>query len=279
MPYSFAEADLKKYPALSDTVLFSHADDLSARRHDLAWGLLAKPLRESAATGVALDVCAPAAWQFEGSTSYDQSLEIIILEGQLSLGAAVLAKGDYLQIPAGKGIPAPKTSAAPTRFLMFFDKSIPLKKTGGAVPKVDRNSWLLVRFDDAPWVAGTAMADAGRDDVPLKIKHYKQDPINGSRTYLVAVSPGVKIPWEVHDIDEEAYITQGDYTLAECLPSGSIIGHYKQSGYFYRSAGIAHNGPDSGTQTGVTMLIRTPGPLKVELLSGCRFDGEKLEGT
>jgi len=267
---------------LDQAVFFLHADELQAAPHQLAWQLNTKILRDHPDTGVVLEVETPVNWLTDQSACFDCPVEIIVLDGTLTMADLEIETGDFLQIPKGGHIHPSSSDGA--RFLMFFDKGNPgifykgksqiSAERSDSLPREepDTEKWLFVKEEDSPWVSGTALAEAGVDDVPLKIKHYKQDPDTGARTYLVAVNTGVSIPWEVHDIAEEAYIVEGDYVLAECLPTGSQIGHYRQGGYFYRPAGIAHNGPASGTNSGVIMLIRTPGPLKVELVDGCRFD-------
>lgn len=260
---------------IENAIFFLQADTLSRARHGLVWGLPAKILRDNPETGVALEVYAVAGEQPKQTSSFNRAIEVVLLQGGLSFGSVELVAGDYLRVPAGQPVPEPQSSQG-AKFLIFFDGAGPVANatTSG---DVSTEAWEVVRRDDTAWIAGTAMADAGRDDVPLKIKHYKQDPETGARTYLVAVKPGITIPWEMHDVAEEVYVVDGDYTLAECLPGGSVIGNYTIGGYFYRPPGIAHNGPESGSKTGVTMLIRTPGPLIVELVDGCSFDNDAAQ--
>lgn len=263
---------MSKIEAILDQAVFLlHSGDVQPEPHQLAWQLDAKVLRNHIETGVVLEVSTPASWSAQETISFDCPVEFIMLGGELAFADLSLYKGDFLRIPSGSPI-APPVSKTGGQFLLFFDHGSPISKveTGDVLP--NSAEWLQVKGEDSPWVPGTALAEAGIDNVPLKIKHYKQDPDTGARTYLVAVSPGIVIPWEVHEIAEEAYIIEGDYRLAECLPSGSKVGNYTQGGYFYRPAGIAHNGPESGTKTGVVMLIRTPGPLTVKLVDGCKFD-------
>lgn len=246
-------------------IYFVNADDIAEAPNPLAWGQPAQVLRMDMATGGALRVTVPAGWDAQVPLRYSASLEVIVLKGGLALGPHALAKWDYVRVPAGEEVSGRSESGA--QFLMFFEGTYPFIVS----PDPDHAPvpMTIVKRGAAPWMAGTAMADAGRDDVPLKIKHYKNDPQTGARTYLVAVQPGVTIPWETHAVPEEAYVLEGDYTLAECLPDGEQVGTYHVGGYFYRPPGIAHNGPKSGTQTGTVMLVRTPAALKVDLVDGC----------
>ncbi|MFC7292790.1 DUF4437 domain-containing protein [Hirschia litorea] len=256
-----------------NAIFFLNSKELTSHTHALAWGLPSKTLRQNSETGIALEVTFPEQYNIQAeNVEFNKAVEIFLLEGELQFQDITLNARDFIQIPAGVSIPRPAASKN-ARFLMFFEEgNIEYKSTDTALPLIDASKWLIVRDDENPWVAGEAMKKAGRDDVPLLIKHLKNDPLSGARSHLVSVKPGVIVPWEMHPVAEEAYIIEGDYTLAECLPTGSVVGEYLQGGYFYRPKGIAHSGPKSGTKTGVTMLIRTPGPLEVILLENCPFD-------
>lgn len=252
----------------ADGVFFIHADELKSTMFESVWNLPARSLRNSPITGVALDIDIPAGFRAAEPLIFDRTVELLALDGELTIANLDLASGDYLRIPHGTLV-SPPTSERGSRVLLFADGGYLSATRSNKLTDAEENRIHLVRDTDSPWVAGTAMADAGRDDVPLRIKHFKNDPVTGARMYLVSVAPGISIPWEIHDVAEEAYIVEGDYTLPECFPTGVEIGNYRKGGYFYRPPGIAHNGPASGSKTGVVMLIRTPGPLKVTLVDGC----------
>lgn len=252
--------------ALADAIFFINARDIDAAPGNLVWNLPTRALRNSVTTGIALEMQAAPGWVTTDALVSDDTLELYVLEGALQIDTFDIAQGDYLRFEAGKNIP-PMRSTVGATFLVFSDSTRPSVSLNEA--PTAGVGWTHVRGEQAPWVGGTAMQEAGREDVPLRIKHFRNDPITGARTYLVAVSPGLSIPWEVHDVAEEAYILEGDFTLPECLASGMRVGRYAAGGYFYRPPDIAHNGPLSGTETGVIMLIRTSGPLTVKLVEGC----------
>lgn len=253
-------------PSYQDAVFFINAGDITAIPSPLAWNLPTRYLRDSNVTGVALEAQAAPGWSATDVTISDDTLEVYLLDGDLQVGNVVIAKGDYLRFDVGTAIPALRSDAG-ARFLLFSDTKRP--RVSVNADSAAQSAWTHVRADETPWMAGTAMLEAGRDDVPLRIKHFRNDPRTGARTYLVSVRPGLSIPWEVHDVAEEAYILEGDFTLPECLADGIEVGRYDEGGYFYRPPEIAHNGPQSGTEGGVTMLIRTSGALTVELVEGC----------
>lgn len=254
--------------ALTHAIFFVDSHALPAAPDARVWQLPARVLRDDPSTGIALAITVDAMWSAAATHTYNRDVEFYILDGTLTLNDVTLHARDFAYIPKGN-VFTEITAAKGTRFLLFCEDGDLACAPGDESSHAD--PWHIVRGDDAPWVAGTVLADAGRDDIPLKIQHLKNMPDTGARTYLVAVQPGVSIPWEVHDIAEESYIVEGDYTLAECFPDGPHLGTYTEGGYFYRPAGIPHNGPASGTQKGAVMLIRTPGPLTVDLLDDCPF--------
>lgn len=241
-------------------VFFIHAEDAGQRVHPLSLGLPARVLRDHS-TGSALLINIPPGWAAHGSRRTDQPVELYLLAGELSLDGQLLVAGDWAGLPAGTSV-APVTSDKGAEVLVFADPPVTETAPAGAAVHIVGHAAL-------EWVPGTAMSDAGRDDVPLEILHLKNDPSSGARTYLVRVKAGLSIPWEVHKVAEEAFVVEGDFTIAECLNGVEQVFEYRKGGYFYRPPGIAHNGPRSGTRDGVTMLIRTPGPLTVALVSGC----------
>lgn len=255
-----------KFP--KNSLFFLQANDVDSVPNNLAWGLLVRTLRDNSDTGIALEVTAGSNWAADSSVVFDQAIELMMLKGSLTIGEFEMRSGDFLRIERDSVIARP-TSVSGVTFLLFIDNGNPTVSVVADPHAASMDRWLFVSGEASPWVAGTAMAEVGRDDVPLKIKHFKQDSQTGARTYLVAVQPGISIPWEKHDVAEEAYIVEGDYRLAECIDGNAIIGDYVQGGYFYRPPGIAHNGPESGSKTGAVMLIRTPAPLTVILVDGC----------
>jgi quercetin dioxygenase-like cupin family protein len=99
--------------------------------------------------------------------------------------------------------------------------------------------------------------------------HLKKDPFTSARTWYVRLGPGMRMPWEVHSMVEEGYVMQGRYTLAECLPARTVIGDYREGGYFWRPGGIPHSGPESGPDGAVMWLQRSPVALDVALYQQC----------
>ena len=197
--------------------------------------------------------------------SYSSDVELFVLAGSVRIGSAKLGRRDYAHIPAGAVVPGPSALEA-SELLVFSTGALEWTATESWA---DSDAIQVVRYNIAPWKGGEVSRAAG-EDIPLRIKHYRNDPITGARTFLVSSGPEAIVPWERHSVVEEGYLIEGDYTLAECLPDGKVVGRYEVGGYFYRPPGIVHSGPESKTRGGATWLIRTPATMDVEFFDqGC----------
>ena len=230
-------------------------------------GVEAKVLSEDPAGGaVSLLARFPTGWA-RPVGHHVSELEILVLEGELSLGEQMLSAGWFAHLPAGVS-QGPLVSAGAQALLFFAGLpdfvSGPAESSAAAQP--------AARFEDSramPWSPGTV------SDLPLRIKHLKRDAKSGARSWLVSIGPDADVPWESHSTVEEGYLLEGDYTLSECLPDGPKTGRYAPGGYFYRPPYQLHSGPDSGTRGGAVWLMRTPAKLDVEFHSDCVPTGPK----
>lgn len=239
-------------------MLFVAADELALQDRVAGTGAPGRVLRDGGAYRLEL----PGGWRGAAPADVADYRELYVIRGELTVNDVVLGEGDYFE----QSPPATWTLGAGD------DGALALLFRAPEAAPVLPGSYRRVVGSRRPWVAGMAMRAAGRDDVPLAIRHFRNDPRSGARTYLVRVAAGLSIPWEVHAVAEEAYLLSGDFTLVECLADGEREHRYEPGGYFYRLPGIAHNGPRSGSDTGALMLIRTPGPLTVTLVDGCDPD-------
>ena len=258
LPLLFLSACAPVAPQIEPAVLFLQAQDVSLTTAEPHLALPARVLRRSpdgALRALLVETADRASTTLQ--LPPDRAVEIVVAHGALSVDSEPLDRFDFLR---AEGVAAMTLELqAGARLLVFFDDIRPRDEARVAI----------VRDDDTHWVPGLAMREAGRDDVPLEILHYRNDARNGARSYLVRVQPGLTIPWERHTVAEEAYLLEGDFSIAECLDGQIERFDYREGGYFYRPPGIAHNGPDSGSRGGAIMLIRTPGALTVDLVAGC----------
>jgi quercetin dioxygenase-like cupin family protein len=259
-----------------DFVAFVQEQAVPWSAADAFEGVRARVLSADATLGryaAVLDV--PAGYRRDAGASLPTSTELYVLEGRLRFGDETLGARDYAFVPPGVAFPA-LASEAGARVLAFHSPSTPDEET---LAKQQAQGAYVTRDRDARWSPGTVSQAAGVD-VPLEVKFLRKDPDTNARTWLVRIAPGTKVPWERHSTIEEGFLLEGDYRLAECLPTGSVTGDYTPGGYFHRPGGILHSGPESGTRGGAVWLMRSPGRLDVQFYTECREGrGEGPIGT
>ncbi|MDJ0926038.1 MAG: hypothetical protein QNJ73_00190 [Gammaproteobacteria bacterium] len=201
----------------------------------------------------------PGGWARQLPAERAHTVEALVLEGELDWQGTGLGPYDYAHLPAAAESPLLVVGDAGARVLLFLD---PPRDTDGSTAQ-------LVDSARAPWQPATvAVRDMGRA-LALEIKDLRLVDATGQRTWLLRVDTDFEIPWEVHTSAEEGFLLDGDFRVGECLPDGPVLGEYAPGGYFYRPAGIAHSGPESGTESGAFWILRTPAHLTVEFLDDC----------
>jgi quercetin dioxygenase-like cupin family protein len=228
-------------------------------------GVQARRLSEDAARGrLAAHVRLPPGWRLPGPPAAAQSVEIVVLEGNLQFGAESLGRFDFAFVPPAAPPPA-LASATGAEALVFFD---PPSADAAAVARQRERGAYVTRYDPSRWQPATLAKDAGAI-ADLRVMHLKKDPFTTARTWYVKLGQGMALPWEVHSMVEEGYVMEGDYTLAECLPGRTVIGDYAPGGYFWRPGGIPHGGPESGPREAVIWLQRSAVALDVTFYGEC----------
>ena len=185
-------------------------------------------------------------------------LELLVLAGQLDWNGRAFGRYAYFNLPVGTPAPVVR-STEESRALVFLDPG-----------RAQRSRFTReLDTETLDWRPGVvAQQDTGRG-LELEVKDLLWDESTGQRTWLLRAGSDLTVPWERHATVEEGFLLEGDYRLAECLPGGALIGDYGPGGYFYRPAGIVHSGPDSGTESGVLWLLRSPARLTVEFIPDC----------
>ncbi len=235
-------------------------------------GVRAKLLSEDTRTGrLAVQAEFPAGWTSRRLPLSAPSTDIIMLDGDLEFGTDTLGQYDFAFVPPG-AIPPSMRSRGGAHALVFFDPAAP---DAAAVARQRERGHYVTRFDPARWQPASLAKSAGAT-ADLRVMHLKKDPFTTARTWYVKLGAGMTVPWEVHSMVEEGYVMEGDYRLAECLPTRTVIGEYRQGGYFWRPGGIPHSGPESGPEHGVIWLQRSPIALDVVFYAQC--GGGKASG-
>jgi hypothetical protein len=232
-------------------VEFIHAQQLPWRPApfgDAAWsGVEAKVLSRDPADGACSALLRfPAGWHAP-PVALDASLEFLLLDGELAIGALSYGLDAYAFLPAGYPL-ARRHSARGAVALAFFDREPRARAAAGA--DWDRRA-LIERIDThaLPWTRHDI--DPSVQFLNLAHKVLREVVATGEKTILL--SSGAQThpkDWReaqlAHDCVEEMYLLGGD-----------IIGErgvMYEGAYFWRPPGIWH-GP-FGSRRGSLSLIR-----------------------
>lgn len=225
---------------------FIQAQALPWRRRTLPGrpGLAVRELSADPDTGAcSLLLRYPALWRAGGAGRLAVDEELLVLAGDLSIGAVQHTRFGYAHLPAGydRGGMSSRGGAV---VLTFFSAD-PVPPSRG----VDLDPARLVEAAscfDGPWTGNfhpQFPAGAGR-------KFLRQDPVTGEQTWVLGTMPlrSGRRP-EKHPVVEEMF-----------LLSGELVGHVgvmHAGAYFWRPPEEWH-GP-FGSPTGNLMLFRTIG--------------------
>jgi hypothetical protein len=251
---------------------YVHSADLAESAFERWPGATARTLSADARTGrLSVQVALPAGWRLGRVPVVAESIELIVLDGAVQFGRDSLQRWDFAFVPPSSRMPRLASRGGAT-LLVFFDPPAP---DVAAVARQRERGTYVTRFDPARWVPASLAKSAGAT-ADLRVMHLKKDPFTTARTWFVKLDGGMKVPWEVHSMVEEGYVMAGEYRLAECLPSRTVVGDYRTGGYFWRPGGIPHSGPDSGPISNTVWLQRSPIALDVVFYGRCA-DGAAAE--
>ncbi len=185
-------------------------------------------------------VILPSDWNFTTGASPGQSVELLVLAGEMQLGDFKLTEGGYAYIP-------PASSG------------MRMQSDDGAV--------LLYFLDDAdaaaviqtPLITNTELLQWDPGAIGYSSKELRKDPGSGARTWLLSVSPEAAPQWQRSIQPVEGYLMSGTMTYSECNGGESVTADYLPGGYFYRPPGSIHGGSEAKTTTGAVWLMRTRG--------------------
>jgi hypothetical protein len=242
-----------------DLVLFQNADASPVGRIELLGDTRVRLLNDANDGRRVVVADLTGGWSRQLPSDREQTVEALVLEGEITWQGTTLGPYDYAHLPARAPAPVLTAGRDGARLLLFLDP--PRDSDGAALTLVDS--------DRLPWQPATvAVRDMGRE-LALELKDLRYVEETGQRSWLLRVFTDFEIPWEVHTSAEEGFLLDGEFRNGECLPAGPVDGLYRPGGYFYRPAGIAHGGPESGTETGALWILRTPTDLTVEFLDDC----------
>ena len=219
-------------------------------------GVRAKGLvgANSDSTGGSYRIDLPSSWQGTSGASPDKTLEIFVIDGELSVADVSLKRGGYAYLPPGTlGFKLKSSTGA--RILYFLD---------------DIEPTAVIR---TPLILESGLIDwQDTDTEDVAVKELRANPGSGARTWLQRIQPGATIPWQSSTANREGYLVVGNYTHSECVGTEVATDVYFSGGYVYRPAHSINGGPDSFAATTSIWFFR-------ELTDGEEVAHERCEVT
>jgi glyoxylate utilization-related uncharacterized protein len=186
----------------------------------------------------------PSEWSFVTGAAPNKTIEIYVLEGDLTLGEFELGPGGYAYLPSGTmGVSMSSVSGA---MLLYYIDEV----QAGAVIQtpIISNSNLL------EWRA----ASDAIEEFGISTKELRMDPGSGARTWLLKIEPGAVQDWQKASNTQEGFMLSGEYHHVECSDLGPVWGDYLAGGYFLRPANAVNGGPESAAAQTSIWLMRVP---------------------
>lgn len=256
-------------------------------------GLQRRLLSESPSMGAVSQITyVPAGWT-QPAGYYEVDNEILVLEGDLSIGAGdadeeTLTRYSYSYIPAGTRHGQVRSRQGAV--LMQWMKGAPRfvassQDRPGARTHARIRDWNHL---DAAWYIDKPFPDyrTGGNFPGALHKLLREDPETGEMTW-VTFSTSIPAPssgaagnfgggYEVHPSFEEYFFLEkaNDTVIGECLEQGETPVTYGNHTYWWRPGGVAHGGPMSRGETaaGHTFaLVRTGTPLWATYVTDCTY--------
>jgi glyoxylate utilization-related uncharacterized protein len=180
----------------------------------------------------------PSDWTGTSGGVPGRSMEIFVISGELMVADIDLEAGGYAFLPAGSlGFNLSAKEGA--RILYFVNDTDPESVIRSPIII---NSYLL-EWEDT--------ANAG-----VVTKELRNDPGNGSKTWLVRIAVGAAQDWESSTAIREGYLVVGNQQYAECVNGKAELWEYAPGGYFYRPANTISGGPESLALTEAVWILR-----------------------
>lgn len=186
----------------------------------------------------------PPDWDFGTGGSPEKTLEIYLLEGDLTLGGFALEPGGYAYLPA-RSMGVKMSSEGGALMLYFLDD---VKADAVIQTPIINNSNLL------DWQANSDRIE----DFGISTKELRSDPGSGARTWLLRIEPGAVQGWQQASAVQEGYMISGHYQHNECGDVGIVQGEYSAGGYFLRPAGAINGGPNAIAVETAVWVMRVP---------------------
>jgi len=186
----------------------------------------------------------PPDWNFGTGGSPEKTLELYLLEGDLTLGEFTLAPGGYAYLPA-RSMGVKMSSRSGALILYFLDD---VQANAVIQTPIINNSNLL------DWKADSDNIE----DFGISTKELRSDPGSGARTWLMRIEPGAVQSWQQANTVQEGYLISGHYQHNECAVGGIVRGEYSAGGYFLRPPSAINGGPNATAVETAIWVMRVP---------------------
>jgi hypothetical protein len=177
---------------------------------------------------------------------FNETVEILVLEGDLRVGERRMESGGYLRVPKGASL-EPMTSD--NGFVAFLTGDGPLDMNA-AGPDDAPSSCVFIDTPQIPWEPVPAFAGRPLEQTVggMSFKVLRGGGPDEPYTYLVKSGPGWADPREEsHATWEELFLLSGDYLMGD-------FGRIVAGDYIFRPRDVLH-GPQA-TVTGAVFLAR-----------------------
>jgi glyoxylate utilization-related uncharacterized protein len=180
----------------------------------------------------------PRDWKGTSGGSPGRSLEIFVVDGELTIADILLQSGGYAFLPAGS-LGFNLTADEGARILYFVS---------------DTDPEAIIR---SPIIINSSLLDwQSTAKVGVSSKELRSDPGSGAKTWIVRVSTGASQAWESSSALREGYLVSGNQQYAECVNGKIESWQYAPGGYFYRPANTISGGPESFALTESLWVMR-----------------------
>ena len=180
----------------------------------------------------------PPDWKGTTGGAPGRSMEIFVLRGSVDVADISLSRGGYMYFPAGSlGFNLAAKDGA--QILYFVNDDDPDAMIGSPI---------IIDSGVLDWQPG--------DSTGVESKELRNDPGNGSRTWLVRIRTGANLPWESRTAMLEGYLVEGNQQYSECINGEVETWSYMPGGYFLRPPNTISGGPDAVAYSDAIWLLR-----------------------
>lgn len=193
-----------------------------------------------------------AGWGSETRGAFSAEVEMFVIQGSLEAGPHALEAGDYVHLPKGRTVPRLRITTDGAALLMT---SAPVRYD----PTFQGPPAELVpgRASERDWTPVPEMP--GRHIKPLGRGPVGDVWLGGAREWDHGDGD-----WHHHRYHEECFVIDGEIILRERSTSTDEMVAAGAGTYFFRPAGVPHNGPGSRCDDTMLAFHRAFGDLSTE---------------